>query len=93
MRHGIKRWIVLYRFHRYKCRDCGATFLPEKRGWSQSKFGSSILLCATIVKLALRVTETVATSKQAIRRTWHLERHIHSRRGQLVFTKEPTMRC
>ena len=57
MRHGIKRWIVLYRFHRYKCRDCRATFLPEKRGWSQSKFGSSILAYAVYQNLALRVAQ------------------------------------
>ena len=57
MRHGIKRWIVLYRFHRYKCRDCGATFLPEKRGWSQSKFGSSILAYSVYQNLALRVAQ------------------------------------
>ena len=40
MKHGIKRWIVLYRFHRYKCQRCGATFLPEERYWTRSKIWS-----------------------------------------------------
>ena len=29
MRHGVKRWISRYRFHRYKCLTCGATFYPR----------------------------------------------------------------
>ena len=28
MRHGIKRWIIRYQFHRYKCQTCGGTFFP-----------------------------------------------------------------
>ena len=31
MRHGVKRWISRYKFHRYKCLTCGATFFPEQK--------------------------------------------------------------
>jgi len=43
MRHGIKRWIILYLFHRYKCQDCGATFFPEKRASTENKIGCGVL--------------------------------------------------
>jgi len=43
MRHGVKRWISRYRFHHYKCLACGAIFLPERKCWSRSKYGTEIV--------------------------------------------------
>ena len=57
MRHGIKRWIIRYRFRRYKCQDCGATFFPEKRGWAQSKLGAGILAYSLYQNIGLRVAQ------------------------------------
>ena len=56
MRHGIKRWIILYRFHRYKCQSCGATFSPEM-GWTRSKFGSGIVAYALYQNIELRLPQ------------------------------------
>jgi len=57
MRHGIKRWIILYRFHRYKCQDCGGTFFPEKRGWTRSKFGPEIFAYSVYQNIGLRLPQ------------------------------------
>ena len=57
MRHGIKRWIILYRFHRYKCQDCGATFAPKKMGWTRSKFGPGIVAYSLYQNIGLRLPQ------------------------------------
>jgi predicted RecB family nuclease len=57
MRHGIKRWVILYRFHRYQCKDCRATFLPEKRDWTQSIVGSGVLAYSVYQNISLRIAE------------------------------------
>ncbi len=59
MRHGIKRWIVLYRFHRYKCQNCGATFFPEKRGWARNNLGAEILAYSIYQNIWLRVPQEI----------------------------------
>ncbi len=30
MKHGIKRWIILYRFHRYKCQEMWSHIPPRR---------------------------------------------------------------
>lgn len=50
---GIKRWIVRYEFHRFKCLNCGKTFFPRERQWSREKFGSAILLFAVYQNIEL----------------------------------------
>jgi len=63
MRYGIKRWITLYRFHRYKCQDCDGTFFPERKGWPQDKFGPGIVAYTVYQNIGLRVPqETVDRS-------------------------------
>ena len=57
MRHGVKRWISRYRFHRYKCLACGATFFPEQRCWARSKFGSEIVAYALYQNIGLRLPQ------------------------------------
>ena len=57
MRHGIKRWIILYRFHRYKCQDCGATFSPETMSWTRSKFGPGIVAYSLYQNIGLRLPQ------------------------------------
>lgn len=59
MRHGIKRWITLYRFHRYKCQNCGATFFPEKRGWARNNLGDGILAYSVYQNIWLRVPQEI----------------------------------
>lgn len=58
MRHGIKRWIIRYQFHRYKCQTCGATFFPEERDWTRSKFGPGIVAYSLYQNIELRVAQT-----------------------------------
>ena len=41
-RAGIKRWVVKYSYYRYECFQCGATFLPQQRPWTGSKYGSDL---------------------------------------------------
>ena len=55
MRHGVKRWISYYRFHRYKCQACGATFFSEQRGWTRSKFGAEIKAYSLYQNIGLRL--------------------------------------
>ena len=57
MKHGIKRWITLYRFHRYKCRGCGATFLPQERFWTGSKVGPGIVAYSLYQNIGLRLSQ------------------------------------
>jgi len=57
MKHGIKRWITLYRFHRYKCRICGATFLPEDRYWTRSKLGPGMVAYSLWQNIGLRLSQ------------------------------------
>ena len=63
MRHGIKRWISYYRFHRYKCLACGATFFPQLKSWPGSKYGTEIVAYALYQNIGLRLpTESVVGS-------------------------------
>lgn len=57
MRHGVKRWISRYRFHRYKCLACGTTFIPEQRGWTRSKYGTEIKAYALYQNIELRLPQ------------------------------------
>jgi len=52
---GIKRWIVQYEFHRYKCLNCGKTFFPQEREWSRDKFGSTISAYTVYQNIELRL--------------------------------------
>lgn len=62
MRYGIKRWIILYQLHRYKCQDCGGTFV-EKKSWTRRNFGPGILAYSVYQNIGLRVPqETVDRS-------------------------------
>jgi predicted RecB family nuclease len=57
MRHGVKRWISRYIFHRYKCLACEATFFPEQRCWTRSKFGTEIVAYALYQNIGLRLPQ------------------------------------
>ncbi len=60
MLHGVKRWITRYRFRRYKCQTCEATFFPEQRCWGRSKLGSELVAYALYQNIGLRLpTESV----------------------------------
>lgn len=63
MKHGIKRWITRYKFHRYTCRGCGVTFYPENRPWTRSKYGSELVAFSVYQNIELRLPqETVDRS-------------------------------
>jgi predicted RecB family nuclease len=57
MRHGVKRWITRYRFHRYKCQVCKVNFHPEERSWTGSKFGSQIIAYVLYLNIELRLPQ------------------------------------
>ena len=57
MRHGVKRWISRYRFHRYKCQACGATFFSDQKCWTRSKFGTEIVAYALYLNIGLRLPQ------------------------------------
>jgi predicted RecB family nuclease len=61
MHHGLKRWIVQYRFHRYKCQTCGATFYPQGRCWVRSPFGPELMAYALYLNIELRLPQTLVT--------------------------------
>jgi predicted RecB family nuclease len=57
MGHGVKRWITCYRFHRYKCRNCGAVFPPEEKSWARGRFGSDLIAYALYLNIELRLPQ------------------------------------
>jgi predicted RecB family nuclease len=60
---SIKRWIVKYYFHRYKCYRCKATFYSQQRPWTKSKFGSGFLAYIIYQNIELRISQqTIAKS-------------------------------
>jgi hypothetical protein len=63
MRHGIKRWVTRYRFHRYQCKGCGAVFQPEEMCWGKSKFGSGIRAYSLYLNIELRLPQVNIVSK------------------------------
>ena len=63
MRHGLKRWITRYRFHRYQCQSCGAVFQPEETCWGKRKFGSEITAYAIYLVIELRLPQMHVASK------------------------------
>ena len=63
MRHGIKRWITRYRFHRYLCQSCRTVFQPEETRWGKGKYGSEIIAYALYLNIELRLPQmNVASS-------------------------------
>lgn len=55
--HGIKRWIIYYRVHRYICRSCNATFFPEIGRWARSMFGTDIVAYSLYQSIELRLPQ------------------------------------
>lgn len=55
--HGIKRWIICYLVHRYKCQNCHATFFPEIRRWARSMFGTDIVAYSLYQNIELRLPQ------------------------------------
>ena len=57
MRHGVTRQVVRFRFHRYKCNACGATFQPDQTLWTRGKFGTGLIAYALYQNIFLRLTQ------------------------------------
>jgi predicted RecB family nuclease len=55
--NGLKRWVTRYRFHRYLCQRCGATFYPEERCWTGSKYGPELIAYALYLNIELRLPQ------------------------------------
>jgi predicted RecB family nuclease len=55
--HGIKRWIIRYRVHRYICRSCAATFFPKIGRWARSMFGTGIVAYSLYQNIELRLPQ------------------------------------
>ncbi len=63
MRHGIKRWIVRYRFHRYQCTNCQTVFQPEETFYGKGKFGREIIAYSVYLSIELRLPQLHVASK------------------------------
>jgi predicted RecB family nuclease len=62
-RAGIKRWIVKYRFHRYLCLTCAATFNSQPQNQANSKHGLNLLAYIVYQLVELKIPQgTVARS-------------------------------
>ena len=55
--HGIKRWVVRYKFYRYYCQNCKMTFNSPNRNWTRSKFGPEIKAYALYQNIDLRLSQ------------------------------------
>ncbi len=62
MKNGIKRWIILYQFRKYRCQSCRVTFLPELKRWAHSRFGSGVAIYALYQNIELRLPLRVIAS-------------------------------
>jgi Transposase IS66 family/RNase_H superfamily len=62
MRHGIKRWVTRYHFHRYQCRGCGTVFQPEETSWG-SKFGPGLRVYSIYLNIELRLPQVQIAGK------------------------------
>ena len=62
MQHGIKRWIVRYAAHRYKCTSCKRTFNPRDKRWPSKKYGSNLIAYAIYLNIELRIPQEQVTS-------------------------------
>ena len=63
MRHGIKRWVTRYHFHRYQCQECGTVFQPEETRRGTGKFGSAIRTYSVYLNIELRLPQVHIASK------------------------------
>jgi predicted RecB family nuclease len=63
MRHGLKRWITRYRFHRYRCLGCRTVFQPEETCWGKGKYGSEIRAYSLYLSIDLRMPQLHVASK------------------------------
>ena len=63
MRHGIKRWITRYAFHRYQCQGCRTIFQPKETCWGKGKFGSELTAYSLYLNIELRVPQLHIASK------------------------------
>ena len=63
MRHGIKRWVTRYRYHRYQCQGCGTVFQPEETCWGKSKCGSGIMAYSLYLHIELRLPQLLTADK------------------------------
>ena len=63
MRHGIKRWITRYAFHRYQCQSCRTIFQPEETCWGKGKFGSELMAYSLYLNIELRLPQLHVASK------------------------------
>ena len=57
MRHGLKRMVTRYRFHRYQCHRCGTVFQPEETCWGKRRYGSGIAAYALYLNIELRMPQ------------------------------------
>ncbi len=59
---GIKRWIVKYIYHRYRCNQCRATFLSEEqKAWTREKYGPNVRAYLMYLIVELKVGQQLAT--------------------------------
>jgi predicted RecB family nuclease len=63
MRHGIKRWVARYRFHRYHCQCCGTVFQPKETCWGKGRYGSGIMAYSLYLNIELRLPQQHVAAK------------------------------
>ncbi|MDR0532763.1 MAG: IS66 family transposase [Verrucomicrobiales bacterium] len=56
-RHGVRRWVVHYQFHRHECRTCERVFRPPLAGLPDGKFGAGLVAYAVYQNIELRLSQ------------------------------------
>ena len=77
-RYGIKRWVVRYQGHRYRCDDCEAV-MGLKGPWTGSKFGHQVLAYSVYQSIDLRIPLDVVN--RSLNRVLRLNLGLNSVRG------------
>lgn len=62
---GIKKWVIRYRFLRYRCSNCHVAFFSFDRPWSRSKYGPNLRSYILYHVIELRMSQNAVCSNLA----------------------------
>jgi hypothetical protein len=54
---GIKRWVIKYLFHRYRCPACTAVFHNPDRPWNGEKYGSDLRALSVYLNIDAKISQ------------------------------------
>lgn len=62
---GIKKWVIQYRFIRYRCSNCHVSFFSFDRPWSRSQYGPNLRSYILYHVIELRISQNAVSRSLA----------------------------